>query len=249
MTATTTNLLLIRHGLTDYVTAHRMPGWQRGIHLNDEGHAQAAALARRLAGVNLAAVYSSPLERAVETAAPLSDARGLSVSLLDALIDLNPGDWTDRLAKDLAQEALWASIQAHPGEARLPGGESFQECQARMVDALSAILGRHPGQTVAVVSHADPIKMVVAHFLGLPLDLFRRLSVSPASVTVLAFEPTGPCLICLNYTDPPVIPNTAISSVIHKDPLQGMTCRADGDPRQGARGCEAKNLSENAQEQ
>ena len=201
MTATTTNLLLIRHGLTDYVTAHRMPGWQRGIHLNDEGRAQAASLARRLAGVKLAAVYSSPLERAIETATPLGEAHGLPVNTLDALIDLNPGEWTDRLVKDLEQEELWSSIRAHPSEARLPGGESFQECLTRMVGALDAILGRHPGQIVAVVSHADPIKMVVAYYLGLPLDLFQRLSVSPASVTALAFQPSGPRLVFLNNTE------------------------------------------------
>ena len=222
MTAATTNLLLIRHGLTDYVAVHRMPGWLPGIHLNDDGRAQAAALARRLAGVKLAAVYSSPLERAVETATPLSEAHGLPVSVLEALIDLNQGDWAGWLVKDLEQEELWSSIQAHPGEARLPGGESFRECQTRMVGALSAILSLHPGQTVAVVSHADPIKMAVAHYLGLPLDLFRRLWVSPASVTVLAFEPAGPRLVCLNNTDPPVIPNTT-PPVIHQDPLQGMS--------------------------
>jgi len=215
MTATaTTNLLLIRHGLTDYVTAHRMPGWRPGIHLNDEGRAQAAALARQLADVKLAAVYSSPLERALETARPLAEARGLAIEARPDLGDLHPGDWTGRTVKELENEELWPIIQAYPSGARLPGGESFQGCQARVVAGLDAIRSAHPGQTIAVVSHADPIKMAVAYYLGLPLDLFQRLSISPASLTALAFQRFGPRLLCLNVTDP---------LVIHADPLQGMS--------------------------
>ena len=198
----TTNLLLIRHGLTDYVTAHRMPGWRAGIHLNDEGRAQAAALARRLADVELAAVYSSPLERARETAGPLAEARGLSVDIRRDLGDLHPGDWTGRLLEELEKEDLWPIIQSYPSGARLPGGESFQGCQARMVAELEAIRNAHPGQTVAVVSHADPIKMAVAYYLGMALDLFQRLSISPASVTALTFHGLGPRLVCLNHTEP-----------------------------------------------
>jgi len=208
MTEMTTNLLLIRHGLTDYVTAHRTPGWTPGIHLNDEGRAQAAALARQMTNLpqGLAAIYSSPLERALETAAPLAAAYGLTTEVRQALGDLHPGDWTGRLVKELENERLWPIVQAYPSGARLPGGESFQACQARVVAELDAIRAAHPGQTVAVVFHADPIKMVVAYYLGLALDLFRRLSISPASVTALAFRPFGPQLLCLNHTGPLVIP-------------------------------------------
>ncbi len=202
MTATTTNLLLIRHGLTDYTTVHRMPGWTLGIHLNDEGRAQAAALARRLAGVKLAAIYASPLERAVETAGPLAEARGLTIQVRRDLGELHPGDWTGRTAKELEGEELWPIIHAYPSGVRLPGGESFLGCQARLVAGLDAIRSAHPGQTVAVVSHADPIKLAVAYYLGLPLDLFQRLSISPASVTVVAFQRMGPRLVCLNYAEP-----------------------------------------------
>jgi len=212
MTTTATNLLLIRHGVTDYVVAHRMPGWRPGIHLNDEGRAQAAAVARRLADVKLAAIYSSPLERAVETAAPLAEARGLTIEVRRDLGDLHPGDWTGRTVKELENEELWPIIRAYPSGTRLPGGESFQACQARVVAELDAIRYAHPDQTVAVVLHADPIKMAVAYYLGLALDLFQRLSISPASVTALAFQRLGPRLVFLNYTDPLVI----------QAPLQGM---------------------------
>ncbi len=205
MTIPTTNLLLIRHGLTDYVTVHRMAGWRPGVHLNDEGRAQAAALARRLAGVELAAVYSSPLDRALETAKPLAEARGLAIQIRPDLGELHPGDWTGLTVHEMEKEDLWPVIQAYPSGARLPGGETFLGCQARMVAALDAIRVAHPGQTVAVVSHADPIKMAVAHYLGSPLDLFRRLSISPASVTALAFERLTPRLLCLNHTEKMVV--------------------------------------------
>ncbi|MBN1137091.1 MAG: MSMEG_4193 family putative phosphomutase [Anaerolineae bacterium] len=200
-----TNLLLIRHGRTDYVTEHRIPGWRPGIHLNDEGRAQAAALARRLADVRLAAIYASPLERALETAGPVAEAHGLPIQVRRDLGDLHPGDWTGRTVEELENEELWLIVQAYPSGARLPGGESFLECQARIVAELDAIRNAHLGQTVAVVSHADPIKLAVAYYVGLPLDLFRRLSISPASVTAVAFVSSGPRLVCLNNAEPSVI--------------------------------------------
>ena len=202
MTTATTNLLLIRHGLTDYVTVHRMAGWTPGVHLNDQGRAQAAALAQLLAGVNLAALYSSPLDRAVETARPLAETHNLPVQIRPGLGELHPGDYTGRTVQELEKDDLWPLVQAYPSGVRLPGGESFLECQARTVAELDRIRSAHPGHTVAVVSHADPIKMAVSYYLGLPLDLFRRLMINPASLTALAFRRLGPQLLCLNYTTP-----------------------------------------------
>ena len=203
MTVAATTLFLIRHGLTDYVTARRMPGWRPGIHLNDEGRAQAAALARRLAGLDLAAVYASPLERALETAAPLAEPRGLAVQVCRDLGDLHPGDWTGRTVAELEGDELWSVAQSYPSGVRLPGGETFFECQARIVARLDAIRAAHPGRAVAVVLHADPIKMAVAYYIGLPLDLFRRLTINPASVTALSFHRFGPRLLFLNNTGDP----------------------------------------------
>ncbi len=195
------NLLLIRHALNDW-TGKRLPGWTPGIHLNEAGRAQAAALARRLADVPLVAIYSSPLERTLETARPLAEAHGLTVQVRERLTEVHPGDWTGRSVEELRKEELWSLLQAYPGGARFPGGESLRQAQARMVAELDAIRDAHTGQTVAVVSHADPIKMAVAHYLGLPLDLFHRLTVDPASVTVLVFTRWGPHLLYLNLTDP-----------------------------------------------
>ena len=194
------NLLLIRHATNDWV-GKRLAGWTPGVHLNDEGRAQAVALARRLAVIPLDAIYCSPLERTLETAEPLAAAHGLNIEIREALGESRIGDWTGRTLEELQKEDLWAVVQAYPGGVRFPGGESMHETQARMVAALDAIRGAHPGQTVAVVSHSDPIKLAVAYYAGLPLDLFQRLVISPASVTALAFSRFGPRLVCMNYVD------------------------------------------------
>jgi probable phosphomutase (TIGR03848 family) len=194
-------LLLIRHALNDWV-GERLAGWTPGVHLNEEGLAQASDLARRLAAMPLAAIYCSPLERALETAEPLAESHGLAVQVGEDLGEVHYGEWTGRILKELREEELWPVVQVYPGGVRFPGGESLREVQARMVAALDAIRDAHPGQIVAVISHSDPIKLAVAHYAGLPLDLFQRLTVSPASVTAFAFSRFGPRLICLNHTDP-----------------------------------------------
>jgi probable phosphoglycerate mutase len=109
------------------------------------------------------------------------------------------GDWTGRALDELKDEELWPVVQVYPSGARFPAGESLREVQARIVAELDAIRDAHRGQTVAVFSHSDPIKMAVAHYLGLPLDLYQRLTISPASVTALAFTRFGPRLLCLNH--------------------------------------------------
>jgi probable phosphomutase (TIGR03848 family) len=194
------NLLLIRHALNDWV-GDRLAGWSPGVHLNDEGGAQAAALARRLAGAPLAAIYSSPLVRALETAQPTAEAHGLTVQVCEGLGETRYGDWTGRALKELQKEELWPVVQVYPGGARFPGGESLREVQTRIVTELDAIRDAHPCQTVAVFSHSDPLKLAVAHYVGLPLDLFQRLTISPASVTAFSFTRFGPRLICLNGTE------------------------------------------------
>jgi len=196
-----TSVLLIRHGLTDWV-GERLASWLPDIHLNEQGRAQAAALAQRLAEVPLSAIYSSPLERTVETAQPIAESHGLAIQVREELGETRYGDWTGRTLKELKDEKLWPVVQVYPSGVRFPGGESMREVQARMAAELDGIRDAHPGQIVAVVSHSDPIKMVVAHYAGLALDLFQRLAISPASVTVLGFTPFGPRLLCLNYVDP-----------------------------------------------
>jgi probable phosphomutase (TIGR03848 family) len=193
------NLLLMRHALNDWV-GERLAGWTPDVHLNETGRSQAAALGALLANVPLAAIYSSPLERTWETAQPLAQALGLTVQVREGLGETRYGDWTGRALKELKGEDLWPVVQVYPGGTRFPGGESLREVQARVVSELDAIRDAHPGETVAVFSHSDPIKMAVAHYLGLPLDLFQRLTIGPASVTAFAFTRFGPRLICLNHS-------------------------------------------------
>jgi probable phosphoglycerate mutase len=197
---TVMNLLLIRHALNDWV-GERLAGWTPDVHLNDEGHAQAKALVQRLAEVPLVAIYSSPLERALQTAQPLANARGLEVKVRPSLGETRYGDWTGRTLKGLEEEALWPVVQVYPSGVRFPGGESMPEVQSRLVAELDGIRDAHQDETVAVFSHSDPIKLAVAFYAGVPTDLFQRMTVSPASVTAFTFTQFGPRLVCLNHTE------------------------------------------------
>ena len=198
-----TTLLLIRHATNDWV-GKRLPGWTPGVHLNEEGKRQAADLAERLAEIPLVAVYSSPLERALETAEAIARPRNLTVYIREDLGEVRYGEWEGQSFETLSKTELWPVVQFYPSGARFPGGESIREMQSRAVAALEAIARAHPGQrdVVAVVSHADVIKAAVAHFAGIHLDLYQRLVISPASVTVVAFEKMGPRLIRLNDDGP-----------------------------------------------
>jgi probable phosphomutase (TIGR03848 family) len=189
-------LLLLRHAVTEH-TGARLSGWLPGLHLSEAGREQAGALAARLDGVPLDAVYASPLERCQETALVVAEARGLKVETLEEIGEVRYGDWTGRPLKELAREPLWKLVQATPSAARFPAGESLFEMQARAVLAVERLREAHPGQTVAVCSHADVIKALVCHYLGMHLDLFQRVVVGPASVTAFAFGP-GPRLVRLN---------------------------------------------------
>jgi probable phosphoglycerate mutase len=194
-----TTLLLVRHALNDWV-GDRLAGWTPEVHLNDKGQAQAQALSQRLADVSLAAVYSSPLERAVETAEVVAEPHRLRVQIRDGVGEVRYGEWTGLSIKELAKEDAWRVVQFYPSGARFPGGESIREMQARAVTELDAVVAQHPSQTVLVVSHADVIKAAIAHYAGLHLDMFQRLVVNPASLSTVAFTPMGPRLVCLNDT-------------------------------------------------
>lgn len=195
-----TQLLLIRHAVNDWVGSNRLAGWTPGVHLNEEGRRQAQALARRLAGVELKAIYSSPLERTLETAEIIARPHGLPVRLRQDIGEAHYGEWTGQKLEDLAKTDLWRVVQFHPSGARFPGGEALREMQARAVAEIDAICHDHPDDVVAVVSHADVIKAIIAHYVGMHLDLFQRLVVSPASLSILAFGKMEPRLVQLNDT-------------------------------------------------
>ena len=213
----TTQLLLIRHGLTDWV-GHRLPGWTPGVHLSEEGRQQAEALAQRLALLPIEAIYASPLERTVETAEAIAAPHGLSMQIRENLGELRIGEWTGQAIEDLAKKEEWLAIQFYPSGANIPGGETMHEMQVRVVAELDAIRKAHPGATVAVVSHADVIKAAVAHYIGLHLDLFQRLVVYPASLTAFQFSKFGPRLVLFN--------DSGTIDVLRRENQQG------GGPRQ-----------------
>lgn len=193
-------VLLIRHGENDFVKTGRAAGRLPGVHLNARGGAQAAALAGALAKPRLTAVYSSPLERARETAAPLAKAHGLKVHIRRDLQETDLGEWQGRLLKDMRREKSWKVLQQAPSRFRFPGGESIPEQQLRLAKQIEAICAGHgPKDVIACVSHADPIKLIIAHYLGLPLDQYQRLSVDTASVSTLFIGEAGAQLLNLNW--------------------------------------------------
>lgn len=195
----TTTLVLVRHAVTPQ-TGPLLSGRAPGIDLSDLGNEQARATALRLSEVPLAAIYASPIERTRQTAEHIAVHHRLTVQLLDGVIEADYGEWTGGKIEDLAKTDLWKTVQRTPSRARFPNGESIAEMQTRTVDALEGVVSMHPGKTVVVVSHADPIKAVIAHFTGVHLDLFQRITVSPASVTVFTLSPHGATLVKCNDT-------------------------------------------------
>ena len=181
-----TEFLLIRHGANDYTRTHKLAGWLPGIHLNEYGRTQAAAVGQRLSKMTIHALYASPLDRTMETAQAIAEHHPhLTVCPLEAIGELRIGMWEGQELGKLAQRKMWRTVQFAPSRVRFPDGETFRAAQQRGVDALEALCEQHARQTVAVVSHSDIIKLIVAHYLGLPLDLFQRLEISTASLTIL----------------------------------------------------------------
>jgi len=196
-----TQIFLIRHGQNDWADK-RLAGWTPGVHLNATGKQQAEALVERLAPIKFHAIYSSPLERTLETAAPLAQARQLKVNRLRDLGEVDYGDWQGKTLKHLSKKKEWAIVQIAPSAMRFPNGESLREMQSRAIAGIERIATEHPKSTVAVFSHGDVIKAIVAHFIGMPLDTFQRLMIAPASVTILGMGRYGARLLRLNDTGP-----------------------------------------------
>jgi len=183
-----TTVLLVRHGLTTQ-TDITLPGRTPGLDLDERGRGQAERLIEHLRQVPIAAIVSSPMERCLQTVAPLAAALGQDVQSEPGLIEAEYGEWTGRKLRDLAREPLWKVVQQHPSAVTFPGGEALRDVQARAVGAVrawNAQLG--PDATWLACSHGDPIRAIVADALGLHLDQFQRVGISPASVTVVRYD-------------------------------------------------------------
>lgn len=199
-----TTVLLVRHGRTAANASGVLAGWTPGVHLDEAGAAQAAALGARLLPVPVAAVVSSPLERCRETAGALLADRATTPEHVDERLgECRYGDWTGRPLKELSKDPLWKVVQAHPSAVTFPGaeGESMRDMQARAVDAVRAwngLLG--PEATWLAVSHGDVIKAILADALGVHLDQFQRIQVDPCSLAVIRYTPTRPFVLRMNDT-------------------------------------------------
>jgi len=148
----------------------------------------------------LKAVYTSPLERAVETAEPIARRHGLDPQRVDALGEMRLGEWEGLTFAELEHLEERRRFNAFRSGVRAPGGELMLETQVRMIQQLDCLHLRHPDDTIAVVGHADPLRAVIAHFLGMPLDLMLRVEISPASVSVVRMGEWASHVICLNDT-------------------------------------------------
>ena len=185
-----TIIYLIRHGHNEYLSKGKLAGRLKGVHLTDQGRAQAKALAEILRKVKFSAIYASPLDRTMETAKPIALAQGLKVTSRPGLLEMGYGTWQGHSLKTLRRRKLWPIIQSTPSLARFPGGESFPEAQARIVNEIEQLRKIHksPKARIACIFHSDPIKLALAHYAGIPLDLFQRLLIEPASVSILAIN-------------------------------------------------------------
>jgi probable phosphomutase (TIGR03848 family) len=191
-------LILARHGETDVIGKH-LTGRITGIHLNANGRIQADAVAGKLKGVKIGAIFSSPLERAMETARPLSEASGIPISPHSGLTEINFGAWQGRPYKQLEKLKLWQVIHTSPSKVTFPAGESFISAQQRIVASLEEIVSVLGEKDIAICfSHCDPIRLALAYFLNMALDDFQRLTIDPASLSVVSFLKEKPHLGQIN---------------------------------------------------
>lgn len=192
--------LLIRHAETDAV-GRRLTGRLPGVFLTAAGQRQAQRLTSRAALRDVSVLYASPQVRAHQTAAPLAAARGLEVQEEAALDEVDFGAWSGRELVDLDTLPAWQAFNAHRAAAAAPGGERMTDVQARVVTLLESLRAVHPEETVALVSHAEVIRSAVLHYLAMSLDLFGRIEIGPASITVLEMSRHGPRFLAINEID------------------------------------------------
>jgi probable phosphomutase (TIGR03848 family) len=192
-----TTFALIRHasnGLVGHTIVGRMPG----VPLSSSGRDEAEALARQLEGSPIQALYSSPLERARATAEHIADGLCLEVQIADELNEIDYGQWTNRTLADLRDIPEWRRFNLFRSGSPIPDGESMIEVQDRMLRLIARLCTAHPEQMVALVSHGDVIKATLAYYLGVPLDLFQRIEISPASLSMVRVECYGPEVLLIN---------------------------------------------------
>jgi probable phosphomutase (TIGR03848 family) len=199
LTHTMTRFLFIRHA-TNHTVGKSFAGRTAGIHLNEEGLAQAKKLADRLINITINAIYSSPLERAVETAKPIAAVHNLETRIREDFLEIDTGEWTNRAFNEMTNDPKFKLFNSFRSCTRIPGGESMLEAQSRIMNGLEKLRIQHQQETVAVVSHADMIKAAVAYYAGIHLDMFQRIEISPASVSIIDVYEETVRILLLNDT-------------------------------------------------
>jgi probable phosphoglycerate mutase len=191
-------LVLVRHGLTDWNEQGKLLG-RIGVGLNENGRTQAQAAAEALKELPVSAVLSSPQARTRETAAPIAFLHGLEIEIEPAFDEVwLSEEWQGKTVEELRGDAEMERFLSDPSR-RNTKIEPIEEVQSRAVEAVERLRRERPGETVVVVSHGDPLRAIAAHYLGLSLADFRRLSIDNGSVSLLRFNPRGPQLTALNW--------------------------------------------------
>jgi probable phosphomutase (TIGR03848 family) len=196
-----TAVLLIRHGDNDQV-GKKLAGRTPGVHLNEKGRQQAQALVGMLADLPLQAIYSSPMERALETAAPLAAARGLEVQPRPAILEVDYGRWQGKSFKQLKRYNLWKTVMSAPAEVRFPDGETLAEVQTRACAEIAALASQY-GDTdvVACFSHGDVIRLLLAKYMKIQLNDYQRLMIQTGSISMLYLSGEHAMIAHVNLVD------------------------------------------------
>jgi len=188
---------LIRHGevaATPGVLYGRTPG----IHLSEYGRHQARTMAQRFHDIPVRAIYSSPLERAIETAEPLSESLSLPVTIHEGFSEVDYGEWSGRVFSELENDPQWLFYKTDRTKAQIPGGENILSLQERFVKSMAQVQREHPLDNIVVVSHQDPIKTAVAYFLGLHLNMFLNFEIGHTSISVIRQDDNSARVLTLN---------------------------------------------------
>lgn len=200
---------LVRHGTSSANVAHILAGRIPGVSLTEGGRieAQKAGLyLKERSALPIAFIMHSPLERTKQTALEIAkilnkdSTKVASMIRSNFLIEMNYGDWSGQKISKLAIKPLWRKIQSHPSSVRFPSGESFLEAQSRLIDGIHGeVLSQlKPGQSAVLVSHGDPIKIILNHFVGASLDSFQKISINPASISTLTFSGESAMVSAMN---------------------------------------------------
>ncbi len=196
-----TTILLVRHAVNDFVKTGKLAGWTPGVHLNEDGKAQAQALGKRLSHAPLKHIYASPLERTMETAQAIAEHHPqLTIEQNLEIGEVRYGDWEGMKISALRSRKMWDVVQEYPSRAVFPNGETMRGVQVRAVNEIERLVKKHPREMIVIVSHADLIKMVVAHYLGMHLDNFQRIVISPASINTIMLSHSRPFIGTINDT-------------------------------------------------